>query len=149
MIKTGILPRPGGRFRNSRGLVTHSTIRRLAQDIVDRFRPRKIILFGSYARGVPRPDSDVDLLVEMATRNEIDQALRIEESLEAPFSLDVIVRTPRNLAWRVAEGDWFLTEVLQQGQVLYESTNEGVGSQSRGRRRGRQGNSRRRSRVTG
>src|SRR5260370_40547184 len=80
-----------------------------------------------------RLQSDVDVLVVMRARNEIDQALRIEEALDAPFALDVIVRTPRNLGWRLEEGDWFLREVVGQGKVLYEKADGGVGAQGRGR----------------
>ncbi|HLF73922.1 MAG TPA: nucleotidyltransferase domain-containing protein [Anaerolineales bacterium] len=35
----------------------------IVRQIVEKFHPQKIILFGSYARGNPRPESDVDLLV--------------------------------------------------------------------------------------
>ncbi len=43
-------------------------IHRLARQIAKQFKPQKIILFGSYARGKPRPESDVDLLVVMNTK---------------------------------------------------------------------------------
>jgi Nucleotidyltransferase domain len=38
-------------------------IRRYARAIADEFQPDRIILFGSYAYGMPHADSDVDLLV--------------------------------------------------------------------------------------
>jgi predicted nucleotidyltransferase len=122
-----------GKFRDQRGLVSRSTLRRMVQHIVECFHPDKIILFGSYAYGRPAPESDVDLFVVMKARNEIDQSLRIEEMLDPPFALDVIVRTPRNLHWRLAEGDWFLREVVSQGKVLYEKADAGMGPQGRGR----------------
>lgn len=40
-------------------------IRRLARQIAEKFRPQRIILFGSFAYGEPGPDSDVDILVVM------------------------------------------------------------------------------------
>ena len=47
----------------------------IAQQIADRFKPQKIILFGSYANGTPKPESDLDLLVVMDTPiKEIQQA---------------------------------------------------------------------------
>ena len=58
--------------------------------------PDKIILFGSYAYGQPHESSDVDLLVVMPAYDETNQAIRIINALEAPFSLDLIVRTPGN-----------------------------------------------------
>ncbi len=73
-----------------------SAIRRYARQIVRRFHPEKIILFGSYAYGKPSPDSDVDLLVVMPTRNQVEQAVRIDEAIEERgFPLDLLVRTPR------------------------------------------------------
>ena len=45
--------------------VTEDLLSQMVQDIVQKFRPKKIILFGSYAWGTPRKDSDVDLLVIM------------------------------------------------------------------------------------
>src|SRR6266581_2448830 len=77
--------------------VPMSAIRRFAREIAERFRPNKIILFGSYAYGKPHRDSDVDVLVVMPCWDEINQSLRIWNAIEPPFSLDLMVRTPRNL----------------------------------------------------
>ena len=65
-------------------------IRMLAREIAERFRPEKIILFGSYAYGAPHADSDVDLLVIMPARNMIDQAVRIRRAAASivPLGLD-------------------------------------------------------------
>jgi predicted nucleotidyltransferase len=95
-------------------------IRRFARQVAERFDPDRIILFGSYAYGTPHADSDVDILVIMPARNELDQSFRIHCTLEPPFPVDLIVRTPRNLKWRLEEGDWFLREVVARGKVLYE-----------------------------
>ena len=74
-------------------------IRRYARAIAEQFQPEKIILFGSHAYGTPHEDSDVDLLVVMPATNELDQSHRIHWTLLPPFALDIIVRTPKNLAW--------------------------------------------------
>jgi predicted nucleotidyltransferase len=95
-------------------------IRRYARQVARLFGPDKIILFGSYAYGEPHADSDVDLLVVMQARNEIDQSIRIRWAVPAPFPMDLLVRTPKNLKWRLEEGDWFLREIVGQGKVLYE-----------------------------
>ena len=112
-----------------------SIIRRYARRVAERFDPEKIILFGSYAYGVPHADSDVDLLVVMPARNEIDQSIRIRWALPAPFPMDLLVRTPKNLQWRLREGDWFLREVVAQGKLLYEKNDRRMVAQGRGRRR--------------
>ena len=102
--------------------LTVSAIRALAQRIVDRFQPEKVILFGSYAYGNPRPESDVDLLVIMETTlRSRQQRLEISQALSPrPFPLDIVVRTPQEVAQRLALGDAFLAEILSRGKVLYE-----------------------------
>ena len=115
-----------------------SVIRRFARQVAQRFQPNKIILFGSYAYGQPHADSDVDILVIMPARNQIDQAVRIDQAVDAPFALDLIVRTPRNMDWRLKEGDDFLREIVAKGKVLYEKTDGRVGAQGRIRLSGRQ-----------
>src|SRR6476620_5182707 len=75
-----------------------AAIRRYARQIAERFQPEKIILFGSYASGKPHEDSDVDILVVMPARNEIDQSIAILRAFEQSFSTDLIVRTPKHLA---------------------------------------------------
>jgi predicted nucleotidyltransferase len=117
-----------------------SAIRRFARRIAERFRPDKIILFGSYAYGIPHDESDVDLLVIMPTRNAIDQAIRIDLAFERPFALDVHVRTPYQIKQGLKEGDcdWFLREVMEKGKVLYEAPDSAVGEEGRrGRGRGK------------
>jgi predicted nucleotidyltransferase len=96
-------------------------IHRFAHEVAERFRPDKIVLFGSYACGTPHADSDVDVLVVMPARNQLDQAVKIELACDPPFPLDIIVRTPYNMKWRLAEGDTFLREITTKGKVLYEA----------------------------
>ena len=86
--------------------------------------PDKIILFGSQAYGTPHDDSDVDLLVVMPARNQHDQSVRIRWRLAAPFPLDLLVRTPKEMAWRLADGESFTTTIVSQGKVLYEKVDE-------------------------
>jgi uncharacterized protein len=123
--------------------VPMSVIRRFARQVAERFRPDKVILFGSYAYGTPHADSDVDVLVVMPARNELDQAVRISLAIDPPFPLDIIVRTPKNLRWRLEAGDWFLREVLARGKVLYEANDGGVGEKSRSGPRRRKKNGKR------
>jgi predicted nucleotidyltransferase len=110
-------------------------IRRFARAVAERFRPDKIILFGSYAYGTPHADSDVDILVIMPARNQLDMAFKIHWTIQPPFPLDIIVRTPKEMKWRLEEGDSFLTEVVSRGKILYEKDDAAVGAQGRGRPR--------------
>jgi predicted nucleotidyltransferase len=115
--------------------VPMSVIRRFARAVAERFHPDKIILFGSYAYGRPNADSDVDILVIMPAKNQLDQAYKICCAVPAPFPMDLIVRTPKNLEWRLRERESFHTEIISKGKVLYEKDNSRVGAKGRGRSR--------------
>jgi uncharacterized protein len=108
-------------------------IRRFARQVAEQFQPDKIILFGSHAYGQPHADSDVDIFVVMPARNQLDQAAKIHLALLPPFPMHLLVRTSRNLAWRLAEGDSFLNEIVSKGKVLYEKVDQGMGRQGRSR----------------
>lgn len=108
-------------------------IRRFARQVAERFHPDKIILFGSHAYGTPHADSDVDILVVMPARNQLDMAVKISIAIDPPFPLDIIVRTPKNMKWRLEEGDSFLREITSKGIVLYEKADAGMGEEGRGR----------------
>jgi predicted nucleotidyltransferase len=98
-------------------------------------RPKEISslfpLFGSYAYGTPHDGSDVDLLVIMHTADPHGAAVRIQYRLTPPFSVDLVVRTPEQLARRLARGESFLRTVVSQGKVLYEKDDARVGSEGR------------------
>ena len=89
--------------------------------IVNNFRPEKIVLFGSYARGESGPDSDIDLLVVIDTkRSTLDLAVEISSKLRHNFPLDIIVKTPHEIEKRLKFGDFFLKNIIENGKVLYE-----------------------------
>ena len=117
--------------------VPKSAIRRFAREVAERFHPDKIILFGSHAYGKPHADSDVDVLVIMPCRNQIDQAFKIRLAVDRPFPLDIIVRTPHNMSWRLAEGDDFLQEIVSKGKLLYEAPDGRMGAKGGSRLSGR------------
>src|SRR5579884_257617 len=102
-------------------------IRAFARRVAERFDPEKIILFGSYAYGTPHEDSDVDILVVMPARRPLMQAHRINVACEPCFPLDILVRTPETMRWRLEEGDSFLREIVSRGKILYEKADKGVG----------------------
>src|SRR5438094_6644244 len=95
--------------------IPRRVIRRFARHVAERFLPDKIILFGSYAYGTPHADSDVDLLVIMPARNEIDQAFKIRCAVPSQFPMDLLVLKPGHVAWRLAERESFLTEIMAKG----------------------------------
>lgn len=104
-------------------MVKRSQIRGFSEAIAREFRPQKIVLFGSYAAGKPTENSDVDLLVIMPrTRDHGERmSVRIRHAIPRDFPLDLLVRTPFDVARRLRWGDPFMCELLKQGKVLYEA----------------------------
>ncbi len=104
-------------------MVTREEIQATCDNIVQEFRPLQVILFGSYAYGTPTEDSDVDLLVVMdIPKSEFrNKAIEIQQRVPARFSLDLLVRSPEEIAYRVAYNDWFLREITEKGDFLYGS----------------------------
>lgn len=101
-------------------MVTKQAIRALAKRIVDEYQPERVILFGSYAYGKPRPDSDVDLLVIMPFEgNSLRQAGEMVGKLNPPFFVDLVVRTADEVRQRLEWNDFFLREVMERGKVLH------------------------------
>ena len=103
-------------------------IRSVTRQIVHQFHPQKVILFGSYAYGQPTKDSDVDFLVVMdIEESPLHAAAKIAATIEHPFPLDIVVRTPAEFAAAVQRKGVFATEVATKGVTLYEAGDAGVG----------------------
>lgn len=98
-------------------------IRDVIQQIVQGVHPKKIVLFGSYAYGKPRKDSDVDLLVIMNSQQKpIVRTIQVSKTLKYyPFPMDILVRTPKEVRMRMQMGDPFFEDILKKGKILYES----------------------------
>ncbi len=107
---------------NSSSQVTEARLHEVARRIVEAFDPERIILFGSYASGEPSPDSDVDLLIVMENGEPpARRSARVAHTLlDIPFPIDIIVRTPEELQHRLDIGDYFIQDILDRGQILYE-----------------------------
>ena len=115
-------------------MVKFQQIRAYIERIAAEFKPERILLFGSYANGAPTEDSDVDLLVVMRHEGRsVDQAIKIRQKIDAPFPLDLMVRTPEKIKERLAAQDCFMKEIMDEGSVLYEAGNRRMDPKSRGR----------------
>jgi uncharacterized protein len=105
-------------------MVDYNLISEWAKSLVREFKPIKIILFGSYAYGIPQKDSDVDLLVVMPHGGSAARvAAKIRLALPADISADVIVRSEETLQERINMNDYFIREIIEKGKVLYAASN--------------------------
>jgi predicted nucleotidyltransferase len=95
-------------------------------EVVDRiarqFNPVQIILFGSWARGEAREDSDLDLLVVLPrVEHKRKATIEILRSLNGlPISKDVVVTTPEEIKARGHIVGDILRPALQEGKLIYE-----------------------------
>ena len=93
--------------------------------LVREYAPEKVILFGSYAHGNPRPDSDIDLLIIKDTPERyIDRCFAVRRILSdstRTTPLETIVLTPDEVSRRLEIGDQFVADIVENGEVLYES----------------------------
>ena len=104
-------------------MVDRAAIQSFYRAVAKRFRPKAIILLGSYGYGHPTPDSDVDLLVIMPMTRERGErmSVRIRHAVPRNFPMDLLVRTPEEMARRLRWGDVFVREVMEKGKVMYEA----------------------------
>ena len=95
------------------------------------YKPEKIILYGSRARGDHRKDSDIDLLILKKTKkryfdriSDIQKLLYKKEYFLNPKEyvegLDPIVYTPKEIEQLKQKGSFFIRDILEDGKIIYE-----------------------------
>ena len=99
-------------------------IDKMVRRIVKRFRPEKIILFGSHAWGETGPDSDVDLLVVMKVEgSKRDKQLELRSALrDIHVPKDIILSKPEEFQWRKEVVGTIERPAYREGRGLYDRT---------------------------
>lgn len=104
-------------------MIMQKQIEEIVKRIVDNYKPEKIILFGSYAYGIPTKDSDLDLLiVKNSSLPRHKRAREIRKYLWGISEIpkDIIVYTQKEIDdWKEVE-EAFVTKVVKKGKILYE-----------------------------
>ena len=104
-------------------MITQEQINEISKRIARNFKPQKIILFGSYANGIPTEESDLDLLIvkdsDFPSRLQNRKVRKILSDLRVP--VDVIVKTPEEFqTYRNIIGT-VIYPANKFGKVIYES----------------------------
>ena len=105
-------------------MVSQQQIEQAVHLLAQAVRPAKIILFGSYARGDARDDSDVDfLVVEPAVTNRRSEMARLRNILRPlRIPVDILVASETELSeWSHLPGH-ILYWALKEGKALHEAT---------------------------
>ena len=119
-------------------MITSAHLDEIVDRIVRHFDPEKIILFGSYARGEARDDSDLDLLVVAQTDLRPRQRFHAVRELLAdyPVAFDLFLKTPEEYRrWRsVVNHIVYFAD--KYGKVVHERSDAGGGGTMAGAGRG-------------
>jgi len=102
--------------------VTLDFLDRVTQRLVSALKPEQIILFGSYAYGEPREDSDIDLLVIVSESDEprYRRARKAHRALRGMgIPKDILVMTRAEVEHQGSVSNSLVSQALDQGKVLY------------------------------
>jgi predicted nucleotidyltransferase len=106
-------------------VIDSSTLEEIIDRIKVRFRPEKIILFGSYATGETTEESDLDLLIVAETDLPARERFPVLSRLlgDYPVAFDVIMKTPEEYQRRRSVVNHIVCFADKYGKVVYERPN--------------------------
>lgn len=118
-------------------MISKTQIEQVVRAIVENYQPEQVILFGSYASGAAREDSDLDLAVVKNTSqpffkrgSEVRMAIRQAGQVHY-FSKDILVFTPEEMKRQKEDKYSIVHEILTKGKTLYDrSKSARLGRQS-------------------
>ena len=94
------------------------------KEVVKRYKPQKIIQFGSWAWGEANKDSDIDLLIIKRTpKNFVERYAEVRKIFRKympVMPMDIIVLTPEELKKNLNGGNDFIRKVMEEGEVLFD-----------------------------
>jgi predicted nucleotidyltransferase len=96
-------------------------IESITSQIVEKYKPEKIILFGSASHGKFTSDSDVDFLIIKKDTPEYgaDRIRELSRIIDRNVAVDFLIYRPEEFEKRLKMGDPFQKIVLREGKVLY------------------------------
>lgn len=105
--------------------IDENLIQEITRTIVEAFHPNRVILFGSRARGDHRPDSDIDIFVEMeAPGKRYERRIQIGQLFPLRWwAMDILTYTPAEVAERRDSYATLVPSIEQEGRLLYQRPN--------------------------
>ena len=96
-------------------------IQSITTQLIEKYGPEKIILFGSVARGEYDQANDLDFLIikQDVPFYGIDRMRELDELIDRNVAADMLVYRPDEFEDRVRLGDPFIKAILREGRVLY------------------------------
>ncbi|MBI5696366.1 MAG: nucleotidyltransferase domain-containing protein [Nitrospirae bacterium] len=97
-------------------------IQKVLTQIVEKYHPLKVILFGSAADEAAAEVNDLDFLIIMEDVPEggIDRLYEINSLVDrGGFAVDMLVYTPGEIDERIRMGDPFVRKMVNEGRLLY------------------------------
>ena len=96
-------------------------VKRFINLIIKKFNLKKIIIFGSFARGDYHKGSDLDLIIVGEFKERfIDRIGKIIELNDSDLEIDVMVYTEEEFQKMIQERRPFIEQALEEGIVVYE-----------------------------
>ncbi|MEK7166968.1 MAG: nucleotidyltransferase domain-containing protein [Patescibacteria group bacterium] len=99
--------------------------RKIAKVVAEKYKPEKIILYGSVARGDIRKNSDIDLCIIKKTklpfRKRIWKVYNLIRNVDYDYGLEPIIFTPNEFTNKKKCNDFFVKNILKDGKILYET----------------------------
>lgn len=96
-------------------------IENISQQIIIKYKPQKIILFGSAVEGKMTRDSDLDFLVikDDVPYRGIERIRELIDLIEKRCAADFLVYRPQEVEELLSMGEPFLKTIFKKGKVLY------------------------------
>ncbi len=96
-------------------------IKNITDQIIEKYKPEKIILFGSAARGEFGPDSDADFLIikDETPYYGADRIRELSGMIDRNIPLDLLIYRSEEFSTRMNLGDPFLNDIIKEGKILY------------------------------
>jgi predicted nucleotidyltransferase len=93
------------------------------EQLIYLYKPEKVILFGSLAKGQINQGTDIDLFIIKSEVPEfgIDRIRQLETIVNYRLATDFIVYKPEEVEQRLKLGDPFVKSILEEGKVLYDA----------------------------